>query len=124
MLKVQLPWLIEISKKIPDISLSGEKITDLGAGVYRLEVYVENKGYLPYPIAMGERNKQPAPVIVVLEGDNELLEGLKRTPLGRIGGNQVKKLTWLIKSDKKATINIKLESAVFGSKVKQIKIEG
>jgi hypothetical protein len=124
LLKVQLPWLIEISKKIPDISLSGEKITDLGAGVYRLEVYVENKGYLPYPIAMGERNKQPAPVIVVLEGDNELLEGLKRTPLGRIGGNQVKKLTWLIKSDKKATINIKLESAVFGSKVKQIKIEG
>lgn len=124
LLKVQLPWLIEISKKIPDISLSGEKITDLGAGVYRLEVYVENKGYLPYPIAMGERNKQPAPVIVVLEGENELLEGLKRTPLGRIGGNQVKKLTWLIKSDKKATINIKLESAVFGSKVKQIKIEG
>jgi hypothetical protein len=124
LLKVQLPWLIELSKKLPNISLSDEKVTDMGAGVYRLEVYVENKGYLPYPIAMGERNKQPAPVVVVLEGDNELLEGLKRTPLGRIGGNQVKKLTWLIKSDKKAIINVKLESAVFGTKVKQIKIGG
>jgi len=101
-----------------------EKITEQGAGVYKLEIYIENKGYLPYPIAIGQRNSQPAPVVVILEGDMELLEGIKRTPLGSIGGNQVKKLTWLIKADKKPTISAKIESTVFGTQVKQIKIGG
>ena len=96
----------------------------MGGGVFKLELYVGNKGYLPYPTSIGERNKQPAPVVVVLDGDIDLLEGLKRTPLGSIGGNQVKKLTWLVKTDKKPTISVKLESTVFGSEVKQIKIGG
>jgi hypothetical protein len=124
LLKVRLPWLLQLSKKLPHISLAGEKITPKGAGVYQVDLFIENKGYLPYPIAIGERNKQPAPVIIVLEGDAELLEGLKRTPLGRIGGNQVKKMTWLIKTDQKLVISVKLESAVFGSELKQIKIGG
>ena len=121
---VQLPWLLQLSKKLPDISIADQKITDLGAGVYRIELYIENKAYLPYPISIGERNKQPAPLVLVIDGDVEILEGLKRTPVGTIGGNQVKKLEWLVKTDKKPTISVKLESAVFGSVVKQIKIGG
>jgi len=124
LLLVQLPWLLQLSKKLPDISIADQKITDLGAGVYRIELYIENKGYLPYPISIGERNKQPAPVVLVIDGDVEILEGLKRTPVGTIGGNQVKKLEWLVKTEKKPTISVKLESAVFGSVVKQIKIGG
>jgi hypothetical protein len=124
LLTVQLPWLLQLSKKLPDISVADQKITDLGAGIYRLEVFVENKGYLAYPISMGERNKQPAPVVLVIDGDVEFLEGLKRTPVGTIGGNQVKKLEWLVKTDKKPTISVKLESTVFGPNVKQIKIGG
>ena len=102
--------------------MADQKITDLGAGVYRLELFIENKGSFSYPIAIGELNKQPAPVVIVLDGEIDLLQGLKRTPLGTIGGNQVKKLTWLLKTDKKPTIAVTLESLVFGSKVKQIKI--
>ena len=122
LLKVQLPWLLQLSKYLPDISVVDQKITDLGAGVYRLELFIENKGSFAYPIAIGELNKQPAPVVIVLDGEIDLLQGLKRTPLGTIGGNQVKKLTWLMKTDKKPTIAVTLESLVFGSKVKQIKI--
>jgi len=124
LLNVQLPWLLQLSNKLPAIAIADQKVTDKGAGVYKLEIFVENKGFLPYPTAMGERNKQPAPVVVVLEGEVDFLEGLKRTPLGRIGGNQVKKLSWLIKAEKKPTISVKLESTVFGSEVKQIKIGG
>lgn len=120
----QLPWLMQLSKKLPAISVADQKVTDLGAGVYRVELYIENKGYLPYPIAMGERNKQPAPVMVILDGNLEILEGLKRTPLGTIGGNQVKKLEWLIKAGKTETISVKIESAVFGTEVKSVKIGG
>ena len=124
LLMVQLPWLLQLSKKLPEISVADQKVTDLGAGIYRLELFVENKGYLSYPISIGERNKQPAPVVLIIDGDVEFLEGLKRTPVGTIGGNQVKKMEWLVKADKKPTISVKLESAVFGSVVKQIKIGG
>lgn len=123
--KVQIPWLLNLSRKLPEISLMKEEITPLGAGVFKLELFFENKGYLPWPIAMGTRNRQPAPVVVTLEGQNfEFLEGFSRTPLGEIGGNQVKKLTWLLKTEKKTEITAIIESAVFGNSVKQINIGG
>ena len=123
--KVQLPWLLQLSKKLPDIQIMKEVVTDLGAGVYKLDLFIENKGVLPYPTAMGSRNKQPGPVIIILEGEKlEFLEGYKRTSLGDIGGNQVKKLTWTIKADKKSLIKARIESVIFGSGEKLIKIGG
>ena len=124
LLNAQVPWLIQLAGKLPRLSFSGEKITPLGGGVYRIELFVENSGFLPWPIAMGQRNSQPAPVVVVLNGNFELLEGLKRQPLGFIGANQVKKLTWLIRTDRKAEIEAAIESAVFENQVKQIKTGG
>jgi len=122
--RLQLPWLLTLSKKLPDLRLMKEVITDLGAGVYRLELYGENRGLVPYLTAMGGRNRQPAPVVVVLEGENlEILEGYQRTPLGDIGGNQVKKLTWTIKTDKK-TLKAHIDSPLFDATARQIKIGG
>jgi hypothetical protein len=121
----QLPWLLKLSTKLPDIHLMKEVVTDLGAGVYRLELFIENKGVLPYPTAMGSRNKQPAPVVVILDGENlEFLEGYKRTTMGDIGGNQVKKITYTIKTSKKTTLKANIESVLFSGEVKQIKIGG
>jgi hypothetical protein len=123
LLGAQLPWLLQLTTKLPQIGIASEKITEMGGNVYKVELYIENKGYLPYPIAMGQRNNQPAPVVVVLDGEMQILEGIKRTPLGAINGNSVKKLTWIVQTDKK-TINAKIESAVFGPAEKQIKIGG
>jgi len=122
--RMQLPWLLTLTTKLPDLQLMKEVVTDLGAGVYRLEIFVENRGLLAYPIAMGAKNRQPAPVVVILEGEGlEFLEGYQRTPLGDIGGNQVKKLTWTIKTAKKM-VKAHLESPHFNATVKQIKIGG
>lgn len=122
---VQLPWLLKLSSQIPDIRMLPEKITPLGAGIYRVELFFENKGVLSYPTAMGTRNRQPAPVVLQMETKGvEFLEGFARTPLGDIGGNQVKKLTWLIKADKKAMISVKVESPAFSIPAKQINIGG
>jgi hypothetical protein len=123
--KTQLPWLLKLTTKLPEIKFMDQKITDLGSGVYRLEIFVENKGFFAYPIGMGQRNKQPAPVVITLEGaDLKFLDGLKRTPLGAIGGNQVKKLTWIIKMEKPQAITAKMESKSVANDVKQIKIGG
>lgn len=122
--RIQLPWLLNLSKKLPDLRIMKEVVTELGAGIYRLELFVENRGIFPYPTAMGTKNRQPAPVVVILEGDGlELLEGYQRTPLGDIGGNQVKKLTWTLKIGKGA-VKAHLESPLFDATVKQIKIGG
>ncbi|MDX1284432.1 MAG: M14 family metallopeptidase [Draconibacterium sp.] len=122
--KTKLPWFLKLSNKLPDIKIAGEKVTDLGAGIYRVEIFVENSGFLPYPTSMGQRNGQPAALVVVFDGDVEFLEGTARKPVGEIGGNTVKKLSWIIKTDKEPTISVKVESAVFTDDVKQIKIGG
>ena len=123
--RAQLPWLLNLSTKLPDLRLMKEVITPLGAGVYKLDLFVENKGVLPYPTAMGSRNKQPAPVILILEGENlQFLSGYKRTPLGDIGGNQVRKITYTIKTDKKTVLKAHLESVTFSPEVRQINIGG
>ncbi len=124
LLNIQLPWLLQLSSKMPQIEVADNKLTDLGAGVYKLELFIENKGYLPYPIGMGQRNSQPAPVVILLNGEMELLEGISRTPLGIIGGNQVKKMTWILKAKKGTTLTAKIESAMFRDAEKQIKIGG
>ena len=112
-----------MSKNIPSLKFAGDKITELAKGIYKVELYVENESVLPYPIAMGARNNHPAPVVVVLEGEFELLEGNKRVPLGAIGGNQVKKLSWIVKSKKDSEIKAIIESAVFTNVVKSFKTE-
>ncbi len=123
--RLQIPWLLQLSSKLPKPGFLKEEVTPLGAGIYKLEIYIENNGILPYPIAMGARNRQPAPVVILLEGDKtELLEGFARTPLETIGGNQVKKLTWIIRTEGKTTLKATLDSAVFGNSVKQITIGG
>jgi hypothetical protein len=124
LLSTQLPWLLKLTTKMPKIAIGDKNVTRLGENIYKVEIYIENNGYLPYPTAMGQRNSQPAPVVVVLDGEIQLMEGLKRTPLGAIGGNQVKKLTWIIQAEKKPEVTVKIESAVFGNVEKQIKIGG
>jgi hypothetical protein len=123
--KSQIPWLLKLSDKLPQIKFLSEKVTGLGGGLYRVELYIENKGYLPYPTSMGQRNSQPAPVIVSLDADGlEIIDGLKRTPLGVIGGNQVKKLAWIVKSQKPVQVTARIESKSIEDDVKQIKIGG
>lgn len=122
--QIQLPWLLQLSKHLPQLSFADEKVTRLGENVYRLEFYVENKSALSYPIEMGARNSYPAPIIIILDGDFEIIQGKKREPLGTIGGNQVKKLTWIIKVDKSFEVTAKIESAVFTDVVKQFNIGG
>lgn len=122
--KTKLPWLLQLSTKLPEIEMAKAEVSNLGNGIFKLEMMVENNGFLPSPIAMGSRNNQPAPAIIVIDGDFEILEGSRRTNVGSIGGNQAKKLTWLLKTDKKTTVEAKLESTIFSDSAKQINIGG
>jgi hypothetical protein len=92
LLGTQLPWLLQLTTKLPQIGIASEKITEMGGNVYKVELYIENKGYLPYPIAMGQRNNQPAPVIVFWMAKCRFLKGLNAHRLAPSMGTRLKNL--------------------------------
>jgi hypothetical protein len=122
---LHLPWIFELVKNLPSLGIHETKVTEKGPGVYQLEVWVENASFLPFPTAMGRRNRQPAPAVVLLEGTGyTLLQGLARTPVGDLKGRERKKMTWLIRADKRTDIPVSLTSKSAGNDRTTVKIGG
>ena len=125
LLDLQLPYIPELVKRLPRLAIAEVKTTEKGGGVYQLEAWVTNEGYLSFPIAMGKRNKVPAPAILTLEGDGiEILSGKKRTPIGEVGGMKSVKYVWLVRSPKKETLTLRLESKQAGNDSETTNIGG
>lgn len=125
LLNLQVPWVFEIVKKLPDLKILKTELKPKGAEIYELKIWIENKSYIPFPTAMGKRNQRPAPAVILLtEEDIELLSGNKRTAIDELPGLKNKKFTWLIKSEKNKTINIELKAVNAAGDKKQIKIGG
>ena len=121
--EVKVPWIFNLTKQLPNLKISETKLTSKGQGVYQLDVWVENPSLISFPTEMGKRNKQPAPAILIIEGDGiKLIDGYKRTRVKEVGGMKSKKFSWIIQTDKAVSIQIKLESKSAGNDVKQIKI--
>lgn len=125
LLAMQVPWAFEIAKKLPQLRILKTETVSKGGGVYELNIWIENTSYLPFPTAMGKRNEQPAPAIIVLDSENiTILSGKKRTPVSDLDGLQSKKLTWMVMTDKKAQLNIKLTASNAWGDKKEIKVGG
>jgi len=125
LLNLQLPYVSELVKRLPKLSLADVKTTEKGGGVYQIEAWVTNEGFLSFPIAMGKRNKVPAPAIMTLEGDGiEILSGKKRTPVGEVGGMKSVRYVWLVRSPGKGGLTLRLESKQAGNDSEKINIGG
>jgi len=125
LLNLQLPYVSELVKRLPKLTIAEVKTTEKGGGVYQVEAWVTNGGYLSFPIAMGKRNKVPAPAIMTLEGDGlEILSGKKRTPVGELGGMKSVRYVWLVRSQKKGSLTLRLESKQAGNASEKINIGG
>ncbi|MDZ7738756.1 MAG: M14 family metallopeptidase [Bacteroidales bacterium] len=123
LLNLHVPFIFELVKKMPELVISEVKAEARGAGIYALDIWVENRGFLPFCTQMGKRNKIPAPAIITLEGEEvEFLSGKKRTPVHELDGKKAVKQTWLIRADRNTTLNIKLDSKTAGHDSKQIKL--
>ena len=125
LLDLHLPYVFELVKRLPKLSIAQVKVTEKGGGVYQLEAWVTNEGYLAFPTAMGKRNKIPAPAIMTLEGDDiEILSGKKRTPVNEMGGMKSARYVWLVRTPKKGNLTIRLESKQAGNDTEKITIGG
>ncbi len=125
LLDLHLPYVFELVKRLPKLAIAQVKVTEKGGGVYQVEAWVTNEGFLPFPTAMGKRNKVPAPAIMTLEGAGiEILSGKKRTPVNEMGGMKSARYLWLVRTPKKGTLTIRLESKQAGNDSEQITIGG
>lgn len=123
LINVQLPWIFSLADKLPKLTVSEYKVKNLGADVYHLEVWVQNSGYLPFPTAMGKRNSQPAPAVLLLEADGlEFLQGLSRSPIVAVEGLSSVKLSFVVRMPRGSTIRVRLESKSAGHHLREVKL--
>jgi hypothetical protein len=124
LIKPQIPWIINLTEQLPRLRISDTKVTSKGGGLYQLETWISNDKYLPYPTAMGKKNKQPSPVVCLLDGNNlKFLSGMKRMVIPGVPGLKSYKITWLIQVEKGTVLTLNLISKSAGNDTKQIKIE-
>ncbi len=125
LLNLQVPWILKLAGELPDIHLYEIKISARGNGIYQLDIWIENRAFIPFPTDMGSRNRQPAPAVLTLEGEQvEFISGYRRTPISRVGGKSRVKTTLIIQMEKPGNIILKLESKTAGHDLQTIKIGG
>ncbi len=123
LINVQLPWIFSIVEKLPKLVIGGHKTKSLGSNVYSLDVWIENSTFLPFPTAMGKRNNQPAPAVLIIESDGvEMVQGLKRTPIRAVDGLSSVKVSYVLRMTKGKTIQVRLESKSAGHDSRQVSL--
>jgi len=121
----QVPWALRLAEQLPRIGIQGVDVKGLGNGLFRLKVWAENSGYLPYPCAMGVRNQRVLPVIIELDGsDFSLIEGRKRMTIPEIAGHGAKAVSWIVRAATPVSLTVRIVTANAGSARRAIKLGG
>ncbi len=117
LLSKQLSFVKELAERLPSLSISRTVVEAVSSDVYRLDVWVANNGFLPYPTHQGKRSQRPAPPALTLDENNlTILEGCARKPLGLIDGSGgVEKVTWLLQGVAGSKIKLSLQSLSAGT---------
>ena len=124
LLDKQLPFVRELSGMLARIEIAKVEVTPRGAGVWKLEAWVENRGFLSYPTHQGERCKRPPPVAVTLDG-GALLEGKQRMVLKLLpGSGGAGKVAWVLRGKKGSRVTVSAQGFAAGSDRKVVTLKG
>ena len=124
LLDKQLPFVRDLSGMLARIKIARVEVSARGADVWKVEVWVENQGYFPYPTHQGERCKHPPPVAVTLQG-GALLEGKQRKVLKLLpGSGGAGKATWVVRGKKGSQVVIQARGFSAGSDRKVVRLKG
>ena len=122
----QLPFISELTKMMPKLKIDKIETEDRGNGIWKIETWIKNEGFLPYPTYQGKRSRRPVPASVTIDGKSiSVLEGKKRAVLGLLpGSGGAEKVSWLVKAESGKKITIGLKSFSAGSDEKEIILKG
>ena len=114
------------SKPIPPrIKIVKAEAEALGSDLYRIKVWVENAGYLPYPTAMGQRNNRIIPVVLTLDGsEHVILEGKKRSLINSIGGHSTQMVSWIVRTEHPEQLTAKASTSIAWTDEKPVQLGG
>jgi len=120
-LRGALPWVFELVGHLPVIRFHQTEVTTLGEGVYRITAWVENRGMLPYPTAMGQRNERILPVIVTLEDPGvKILEGKRRMSVKSLPGYGRGSVEWVVFCKKARILTLKAITNIAGTDLTRV----
>lgn len=112
MIDKQLPFIRDLASLLPQLAISKVKTSRRSAGVWLVEAWIANEGFLPYPTHQGKRSQRPAPAVAKISGKPiDFLEGRPRQPLGVLeGSGGVEKVSWLLKAKDGSQVTIEAHS--------------
>ncbi len=121
----QLPFLKNLASLLPRLVIKKVELTRRSSGVWFVETWIGNEGFLPYPTHQGKRCQRPAPAVVTISGKPaDFLEGRPRQPLGLLeGSGGVEKLSWLLRARDGSNVTIKVSSFSAGSDEKVVSLK-
>jgi hypothetical protein len=125
LLQGQVPWVLELSQKMARIEVGKTEVKPMGDSVYQVKVWVENTGYLPYPTAMGKRNKRIPPIVVTLEGEGfRIVEGQKRSLVQSVEGSMAASVTWIVHAEKPSKLTVRVQTEMAWSDAASLTLGG
>ncbi len=134
-----VPWAFSLAEMLPCIQFHTLETQDLGERNYRINLVVENTGYLPTYTSQQAKTRQtvrPVRAELELPAEVELINGKKRVELGHLEGRSNKtdvstvytfsptdnraRVEWVLHAPAKATVKINVLSERAGSLHREI----
>ncbi len=118
----QIPFVRDLVGLLPDINIGDVIIEEKSKGVWKIEAWIVNSGFLPYPTHQGQRCRRPCPTIVTIDDISiEILEGKQRNTLSLLAGSGgYDKVSWLVKGKSGESVSLEVFGPSIGKDVKSI----
>ncbi len=127
LIDTQLPFVLELSDLLPRVVIDSVAVTERAAGVYELDAWITNTGFLPYPTWHGQRTQRPSPVTLTLEGveADAFLEGRPRHVCDLLEGNGgSERARWVVTARPGSEVTLTLWSSSAGGEQRRVTLKG
>ena len=108
--KSHVEFVTYLSSIFPKVAIADTRVTNLGGGLYRVKVDVENTGFLPTATAQGVRSRSVKPTMVQLGVNAEdIVSGDPKTNFfpTLAGSGRRQSYDWIIKGKAGSSITVK-----------------
>ena len=102
--------------RLPRIEFGDVEVKALSPTVYEIETHLVNRGYFPYALMIGERNRHVRPLVVTLQIEPErILGGARLAKVSNLAGSGgIHKLRWVLQGKPGEMVRITVASEKLG----------
>jgi len=126
LLDKQLPFVRELAGLLPAVAIEKVEAKRTSGSVWKVDVWIVNRGFLPFPTRQGMRCGRPAPAAVTIAGEGAvLIEGRPRVVLGQLeGSGGVRKVSWMVHVGAGTEITVETTSFSAGRDKRTVSLKG